>query len=575
MKKRSLISIFLIFFLSSQIFSQVINDSQIIKTDHWIYRKLGLLAKEEKNMIFDENSMLSVAELKFYFNQIEYDNLSDSGKTVYVAVKDFLYTNSNIITPINKLFGTEVLNDSAFIFDTNLILNPELYYKSNEYIPWSFHYYYKDNLATVPLRFGFSNYVAIENDLFIGKSYYGSSLSDSFCNVPYRDSDMEFLFNRFGYGSVSKAFDNWGVNFQVGKEGLRIGNTALNSIIYDSSFETDCYVQFNLFSKSAKYSLDVTQVDYNKYLYLHQLEFIFFNQLKFGILEGSQVCQPFQLRFLNPFLFMHQMSGWNDYVSENSVYGEEDFCAYFCWLVEWMPTKNSKIYVLYSQNEIQPESEQSTKKGMLFPDSLGVQAGVDVSIPSKYDGYWNLQLEGVYTSPYLYFKQTPEASLYRTRNDNLHSKSDKPETWVKSWIGSPFGPDSIGGTFNFCFEKNNRWNVNLKYLFCMKGENDFSTLEKKTKDNMYYNYYPTVKYEIENKDSEYDFNKEKENARNMWPSGTVTYTNQFGINGGYIINNHLRTDGQLLYSIVNNGGPARNQFEHGIELSISMTYNLF
>lgn len=565
MKRFLFLCIFI--FVNAFIYSQVLNDAQIIKTGHWVYEKLDKITREQKKLVFNENSMLSVSELKFYLNQIDYEQLSDTGKEAFSQVENFLYNESNLLKTVNKALNLQVMDDKAFSFDLNLIVNPEVYYKSNENIPWSFHYYFNDNLATVPVKLGFSKYVAIENDLFIGKSYYGSSLSDSFCNIPYRDADMEFLFNRFGYGNVGLCFDNWGFNFQVGKEGLKIGNSQIPSIIYDESFETDGFVQLNLFTKSAKYSLDVTQVDYNKYLYLHQLEFILLERIKFAIIEGSQVCEPFQLRFLNPFLFMHQLSGWNDYSKKDSPYGEEKFCAYFAWIFECIPFKNTRIYAMYSQNEITPPNEQTSESGCLYPDSLGLQIGTEISIPSKYNGYWNIGLEGVYTSPYLYVKHTPEASLYRTRKDNLHSDN------INTWIGSPYGPDSIAGKFTFGFDKIGKWNANITYLYAMKGEKDFAMFNEN--DNGIYNYYPPVKYELEHEKESYKYEEEKSKARNMMLSGVIQYTNQIGLNGEYVINNHLKTKGQVLYSFIYNCKNIQNVFDHGIELSISMTYNLF
>lgn len=569
--KRLVLFLMLILVLPFSFYSQVINDTQIIKTGDSVYESINQLCKEQGILVFNENSMLTVMELKFYFEQIDYDSLSDTGKVQYEKVANFLYTKSNIIQKLNDLTKLELMDTSVFSFDLNIILNPELYYKSNPDIPWTFNYFYQDNFGTAPVRFGVSDYITIESDPFLGKSHLGAAASDSFCNIPYREDDPEFLFMRYAYGSSGIAFDKWGLNFVIAKEGLKIGNTSMASIIYNNTFETDGFAQLNVFSNSFKYSMDIVQVDFQKYLYLHQLEFILLKKLKFSLIEGSLACDSLQLRFLNPFMFMHQFSAWNEYSPDDSPYGEQNFCAYFSWLLECSLIKNTRLYVLYSQNEIQSKIERQSEIGALYPDSLGVQLGADISIPFKNSSYWNISVEGVYTSPYLYLKHTPKASLYRVRDDNLSSD------FIKSWIGSPYGPDSIGLQFMFGYEKVSKWKVNLGYLFTAKGENDFGMLEECAEskndeyEGIYSSYYPTVAYNlgIVSHEDAYD------DAINMMPSGVVQFTNQIVLNGEYRFNKHLKANGQFVYSLINNLHHEENKFGQGIELAVSMTYNLF
>lgn len=570
MKRFLVFTIFIVLFQYS-FFSQNINDTQVIKTGDPVYESFNKLCKEQGILVFNENSMLTVMELKFYLNQIDYDSLSETGKIQFEKVEDFLFTKSNIVQKVNELTKMELMDTSVFSLDLNLYVNPELYYKSNSDIPWSFSYFYQDNVATVPVKFGVSDYITIEADPFLGKSHLGSSAYDSFCNVPFRENDPEFLFMRHAYGSTGITFDKWGVNFILAKEGLKIGNTAMSSIIYNNSFETDGYAQLNIFTNSFKYSMDIIQVDFQKYLYLHQLEFIVLKKLKFALIEGSQACDSLQLRFLNPFMFMHQFSAWNDYSPDDSPYGEQNFCAYFCWLLEWSPVKNTRFYVLYAQNEIQSLLERQSEIGALYPDSLGVQLGADISIPFKNESYWNISLEGVYTSPYLYIKHTPKASLYRVRDDNLS------DDFIKSWIGSPYGPDSIGLQFMFGYEKISKWKVNLGYLFTAKGENDFDMFneyaESKNEEyeGSYSSYYPNVAYKLGllSHEEAYD------DATNMLPSGVVEFTNQIVLNGEYRFNKHIKVNGQIIYSFINNLKNVRDEFGQGIEIATSMTYNLF
>ena len=572
MKKSCKLKILFLFFTTfiCPLWSQILNDTQIIHSDHWIYDSLYKLGKETKTLGFYENTMLSAGEIKFYFEKIDRESLSPSGKAIYDQVEAFLYSDSNLIPAI------PFMDDNAFKLEANLLVTPELYYKSNEDIPWSFRYCFKDHFLTMPVIFGISDYATIGTYPFITASNKGASDPKNYSNFPYHD-DFEFNFIQFSFGSTGLQFDNWGVNLNINRQGLSIGNTKLGSIFYNKTFESDAYLQLNLFTKCFKYSGDIVQVDYSKYLFVHQIEFIAFKNFKLGVLEGSQICQPAEIRFTIPFMFMHQFAAWEDYSRDSKVtpYAEENFCAYFGVLFEWTPIKYTRFYLVYAQNELQTKTERNQRNGALYPDSYGYQVGTDISIPAINDGYWNIALEGVYASPYLYFKHTPQASLYRTRNDNLSSD------WINSWVGFPFGPDCLAGHFSFGYEKPSKWNASLGYNLIVKGENDFDTFKQKSKPGTskegdyndseeFYSYYPPVAVRLGK-----DYDQEKAKALNMLPSGTLQFTNQIILNGSYIINNHFTLNGQFIYAIVKNCDHIKDKSENGVELSLSITYNLF
>lgn len=575
--KRIFVTFLFLFFISINSFSQVINNTQILNSDHWIYDALYQLGKEQKITSFYENTMLTIGEIKFYFNEFEREKLSEAGKQLYDKVDNFLNTKSNLLSKLDKL---PLIKDDVFALNGNLILSPELYYKSNPDIDWSFKYNYLNKAGTLPFQLGVSEYMTIEIDPFLGKTNLGASKPNNFTNIPVCADDFEFLFINFAYGSVGYADDKWGANLNISKTGLSIGNTNLGSIFYNKTFETDEYIQANVFTKIFKYSADVVQVDYSKYLYIHQIELRPFKQFKIGIMEGTQVVGPFELRFLNPLMFMHQLSAWNDYDDDSgtSPYGEEKICAYFGINIDWTPIKNVRIFGIFSQNEIQSALEREATMGNLYPDSLAVQLGTEISIPSKKSGYYNINLEGIYTSPYMYIKHTPEASLYRVRVDNLNTD---PENNIKSWIGSPYGPDCFAVQAGFGYENPIKWKANLFYTFAVKGENDFSLFDKKTADGKYYNYYPPVDYKIKNPSADDDninyddYNQALDDALDMWMHGVCEYRNEIKLNGEYILNNHFSFNGQIIYSFIFNALHEENRFEQGVEIALSATYKLF
>ena len=516
---------------------------------------------------------LTVGELKIHFREIEYEKLSDSGKYVYNQVQDFLTKEDNLLKKFN-------INTDPFKLSANLRINTELMFKSNPDINWTYNYYFKDNPLTLPLMFGFSNYFTIHVDPFIGKNYESALKSTNWTNIPTDFNEVEFSFPEFAVTSTGLYFDKWGVDLKVGRKGLTVGRTATGSIIYNNTFDTDCYFTLNLFTNVAKYNMHVIQVQSGKYLYLHQISARLFKFFELQFLEGSLINAPFELRYLNPLMIMHSYASWLDYGfhDDNEIiknwYDESNFCAYFSILLNVNIIKNTRLYFMFAQNEYQQPNEHPYN-----PDSLGLQGGAEVLIPAFDNGYFTANTEIVYTSPFFYIKQAPQWSLYRTKMDN------QTKTWtpINSWIGTPFGPDCFAVQASFGYKKTNKWEANIGYIMSIHGENSFNIFDETPDSNGIYHYYPYTHYyesivlqnqgrldEAEQKRQEaYNY------ARNMWMSGIPEYKNQLYLSGTYKIFNNLAINGKFVYTFVFNNKHYLDRFEKGVELSLGVTYSIF
>ncbi len=542
------------------------NSTQLIKAGHWVYNDLYTLSSEAKKSYFIDNQPLTVGELKFYFKEIEFETLSESGKFLYQKIDDFLNTNQSFF------------KDQEFRLFVNTKINAEFYYKSNPQIPFSFDYAIKDRFLTVPIIIGFADYVTLQTDLFLGKNYIRAQSPDSFSNIPLAGDQFEFLTPRYAYGSCGITRDDWGANISVAKEGLTVGNTLLGSVIYNNTFETDFYVQINFFTKWLKYTSDIVQVSSDKYIYLHQVNIRPFKNFKFGCIEGSLLNAPFELRFLNPLTIMHGFKGWVDYANatEMEYYNEGHFGAYLCFTMEYMPVSNLRIYAMYAQNEILDFGWAHSDIDYAYPDSLGGQLGIEHTIPLINSDFIKNTVEAVYTSPFLYVKQSPDWSFYKVRTDEFTHQD------ISSWIGSPFGPDCFAVKYNSTYQSK-KWKTSLSYLFKIHGENNSSIFNTtQTRDGTdgtetkIYTYYPWTEYKIATEDGDTDAaNAAIKKSRNMWMSGIREYTNQFTISGEYQIFDNLKLYGQVVYSFIFNTKNILNNFQQGIELGIGCEYSIF
>ncbi|MEE0885651.1 MAG: hypothetical protein UIB61_01970 [Treponema sp.] len=603
---------------------------QLIPAGHWVYDALFMLSNETKRTSFATNAPISVGELKMYLNLVPYEKLSDSGKNLYDKLSEYLGTKSFSIDMGPVYFGFNLNAAPGVLYKSNSeldwsfatdytghknsvngydILSPENYRNkadgSNidwddnkkteeghnptintsgnnknieiaEYGAYSsfINSYGSKAFAELPLYLGWSDYFIIHTGISFAKSFWGMNTDSNVTNIFYNTDDMDFFWPKYAYGSAGKTFEKWGVNVSFGRQGLQIGKTLTGSVIYNSTFETEGYFQLNLYSPRMKYNLDVVQVSTDKYLYMHSVEARpLFDWVRFGIMEATLVQSGFELKHLNPLMIMHSFGSWedSDYVSdvEKEYYGEAHICQYMGISLELTPFKYSRLYFLYAQNEMQTPFELGSANANSIPDGIGFQAGFELTVPDRNNGWWTGTLEGIYTTPFCYIKQGADWSLYSTRND-MQSNSSVP---LCSWIGSPFGPDAIGFQTRIGYSQISKWNAELDYLFLAHGTNSFglfnNTIEIDGKK--YYAYYPSVLRKMGLITDE-----EAENiARTYVLTGSVQFTNRITAKASYNITQHMNLSGRATYSFIFNNKNEEGNFAHGFEGCLMFEYKLF
>ncbi len=581
-------SFFLLLYIITviELFSATINDSQIIHPDSPVYDDFLELQTTQEHLVFTNNTPVSVSELKAYLRQFDYETMNDYSKSLYQRIYDSLYEKENL----SKI--------PDFVLSFHPKLNLEFYNKTNKDIPWSFNYYYKDNFITLPLNVGFGNVISFGTDIFLGKNKIVAAYPDNFFNIPvnvkdFTDEDyLEFYFPTFCYGSLADNYGDWGYSLNIGRQGKTIGQTLTGSIVYNKTFETDAYFEFDIYASAIKYSLDIVHIGSNRmdniqgdntdrYMYYHQIDIRPFKNFKVSLVEGSLVANSFALRFLNPLVFMHQFGGWTNYhTPENQeIYRETNFCADFAFMFEYIPVQNLRLYGFYNQIEMQLPWERANAWGKYYPNSIGLQMGAQYTLPLADNSRFLFGLEWFYNSPYMYIKQTPSSSLYRVRQD-MQTKED-----VYSWIGSPYGPDVMGAAASIEYNSNKKWKIGLDYVFVAKGENDFTIFDKTAGEDgnrKYYNYYPSIEYRLkklseEGKidsiyDTELTYDEIYDKTKRIWITGIGEFSNQVKLSGTYSINKSVELSGQIVYKYIVNFKHEKSFNTQGVEVAVALTY---
>ena len=604
MRKSKLICAALLFFtlFCTSIQAATLNDTQIIKSDHWVYDAIYSLYTKSGKTCPGNTFPITVGELKFLLKQIDASELDSSTANIYKKTYDFLYESSDLGKKtwdyLDSLQKGKNSNNSQTSQNSNMKndflklgaeiqLTPEAYLKTNKDISWyTFRAdpYFKDNFATLPILIGFEDLITMETDFYYGKNLDAARSEKNWFNFPLKATDSDFLLPKFAYGSTGFFKENWGLTFHIATTGHTIGKTQTGSIIYNRTFETTAYTELNLYSNIFSYALDVSQVDYNRFLYLHHVEIRPFDNLKFSIIEGGMAVSHFEIRYLNPFMLIHSFRPADEYkqtVLPDKYRAELKYCAYLGLSAEFVPCKNLRTYFLLAQDEIQTSTELESFYGKLLPNALGFQAGAELFISGSNNRMWKINLESVYTMPFLYIKHSPESSLFRQRKKVTEYSGGV----INSWIGTPFGPDCLAFQTGVTCRNAGSWSASLSYIFTMHGEKGFDTFTDprwKFVDpdtgKTYYAYYPAVKSEAISQgvlNTTLTTDDCIAEARNSWLSGTLEYRNDLALNGSYILNDYCSFDAQFVYTFIFNNSHRLGEFQQGVELSISATFKYF
>ena len=595
--KRIVSLVFCFFILVTSFFSQVYSSQEPIPANHWIYDALYRLNSERSAVSVLDNAPLTVQELYSNFELIDKDELSDAGKILYEKTEKFFE---------KKKYNLDFDNIK---FTTGLKLSPAAAVKTNNNIDWSCassytaenkgeittgkiekpdvlvngaaNTLYSTGLAIIPFVFDFNDIITLDFEPYIGTSNWVLTDKNWAMNIPLTINQEDWMFTPYrAFGSTGKHFGNWGINGQIGISGLQIGRSRTGSVIYNSTFQTDSFCQLNLYSPKIKYNLDFIQIDIQRFMYVHYFELVTNPKFKLGVVEGTMVKGPVELKWFNPLVIMHSFLGWRLYrqldksdegKKAEQYYGETDFCAYLGISFDYTPCKYLRLYLLWGQNELMDfqESLSPLDYTQSFPDSFGIQLGADLTLPYR-TGYFLGNFEGIYTTPFCYIKQTKESSLVRIREWNNYPSYGLGRNG--SWIGTPFGPDALGFNLSFGYEETRKWKAELEYLFLAHGTNSvnlfYKTVEKDGEE--YYAYYPTVMLTLGTASAE-----ETRAMRTHKLTGIIQYTNRIGINGEYHFTDSMSVGGNVNYTFIFNHRAVKGAFDQGLEFTLNYKWDIF
>jgi hypothetical protein len=518
---------------------------KIIYPGDWLYEALAVLSQEQR-IVFFSDSALTVSQMERILTEVNEETLSPGGRALYDRIRAALRSSPGLFFRLDAL---SVEADPA--------LQPEFYFKTNAGTDWIYNYHQRRPFFTLPVSLSAGSYITAEIVPFLGQNEYAAALHNNYANIPYDPvSQIDLHFPKRAYLSAGLPFGKAsGVHFAIGIGDNFFGRTRTGSIILSDTLEKTNYARLILFSPYVKYTAEVMQYGADKYQYMHYLQIRPHKTVSFSFAEGVMVNAPLELRYLNPLMIFHSYEAWKTYDDYNEGLNETGtdkvdptggsrVGSYFGVKLEYQPVKHLRLYGLFAMTQFQLGIERRHWQADLTPNALGFQWGSEASLPAD-RGYWLFGLEGVYTYPYMYVLYHKDWSFYK----------EYPEVeriTVRSWTGTPFGPDSIAGALWAGYHGFARWSCVFSFVFAAQGERSGTDIF----DGDTYRPSPEV----------YDVTRP--------PTGTPVYTSTFSVLGKWAPYEWLSFSLQPGYRIVNNAGHVSGRTEHGFEVILSSRIKL-
>ena len=456
------IVIFTLLFLAFSYQAACLPEQKILAPGDWSYDALEFLALEQGTVI-PADQAITVSRARMILDGFDWENLSDEGQALYDELVRYLDSG--------PLFG---LKSGALSGSFGVILDAELFYKTNEDNAWIYDYHSRHPFLELPLGLAFDPYIAGELIPFVAQHEKAATVHANYSNFPYDPvSQFDIHFPKTAYLSAGiNLGESSGIHAALGMGADFFGRTRTGSIFRSDYLDKVNYARLSLYSPVLRYGAEVMQLQVNKYQYMHYLHIRPASWLNLSLAEGVMANAPLELRFLNPFAIFHGYEAYKTYGDYNAALGvpanDDDLIepsdgsrigSYFGFKFELQPVNFWRFYGLFAMNQFQLPIEVSEWKDSLTPNAFAVQAGTEAAVPAM-GGYWHFGLEGVYTLPYMYVLHHKDWSFY--------AETD-PERNTRVWVGSPFGPDTIAGTFYAGF-KTLKWEAALSFVFAAQGE---------------------------------------------------------------------------------------------------------
>ncbi len=394
-----------------------------------------------------------------------------------------------------------------FSFDTGVQVTGELYLHSNssqffdEDEEWVQDYTKREPLLSIPFEFwGTENiYGTIDLTLRNNRFYTNTTSSSGFfgpafsTNLIFDDnpSNVDLSFPWKAYVSVGDR--NW--NVQFGRDTVSWGNGSTGNMVIGNHMDYHEFLRVTTYYDPFKYSflaISFPHPDLYKQAPTdpnlpwtpsetissiqtfigHRFEFLLFEKLRLSLTEGIMYQgETYDFRFFSPFVILHNyyMRG-----NANSILSAE---------VDYSIMPSLLIHAQFVMDDLALGVESATSS-TAQPNAWGALAGVHYT-KSIDRGMLHLLLEGAYTTPYLYLRDSGITSgnpAYPTAQPIDFVVGYQQYTQLsgmqidEDFLGFKYGGDAIILNLIASYTKRDIWEIRGGLFWMLHGTHDTETL---------------------------------------------------------------------------------------------------
>lgn len=499
---------------------------------------------------------------------------SEAARNLYKEIESFLHDNDNdrisgswniSIEPAMAVHS----NDSKFD-ESGKWVSQAL---NNKLIKGEVGFYAKNYFAgKFGLSVGFRDSANARGYQAEDGSYYfqDSAAEDRFSsifstNIPFISAggiDTDVTDNSFislGTPYISIALGRGAVSWGNGAMGnLILGNTLpyhdYVSISASNNTWFDYTMLISFFTHPQNYYQNFTDEIHGIQLFIgHRFEFrMFSDKLRFTMNEAIMYHSPdntIDFRIFNPLLILH---GLFIPANANSLASFE---------LEYSPIKQLQLYLSMALDDLSVGDEPKAPENDATLNMWGIAGGVRSAIPFN-EGYFSIVGELVYTSPFMYHKDSYQNGEYSEKYnyvlDYVGSVRLSNGRYRREYLSYPFGSDALAVLGGLAYTVPHDWSVGLKLFFMAHGITDENSIAKK--------YDGTESYIPGWLATKNPFDKTE--------SGSISYTYNIGLDGEYYVLDNLSFSSSIDFIyVVNFNHQAGNQFD--IQWTVGMKYSIF
>lgn len=324
-----------------------------------------------------------------------------------------------------------------------------------------------------------SDFIAgfIRLDLVKAANQYESGKLDTNFETDLAGSSMDFYRPHRAYVSLG----GHNLNLIIGRDRLSAGLGYSGNLLIGDNFFFQDFIKASYLGPFLSYDLSITAFDSNNgtladaetslkpstwdemhpEVLNHRISFNFFNKVTLTLTEGVMNYTDNALgnaKMLNPFNILHNQFTFRNHRINN----------FFAIELDWAIAPRWAFHSQFIGDQIQLPFES----GDLTPNSYGLLANLSFAIPIK-SGISTFYIEGVYTSPSLYLKDTKtiDGEVYDHEHIDLIFGNKLTGRYDISYMGYINGPDAIVAETGFRISSLNGFCAAASFMYMAHGEN--------------------------------------------------------------------------------------------------------